>query len=373
VRRRPSPWGLAVAAGSALAAGLTVHAALNTRHLPRPADAPPARTVTERVSVLVPARDEERTLPGLLADLSAQQGVADLEILVLDDRSSDATAEIAAAAAAADPRIRLHRGVDPPPGWLGKPHACAHLAELATGDVLVFVDADVSLSPHAVASTVALLRARDLDLLSPYPRQLAVTAAERLTQPLLAWSWLTTLPLGWAARSPRPSLSAANGQLLAVDATAYRKAGGHAAVRNRVLEDISLLRAVTRTGGRGGPADGSRVARCRMYASWGEVRDGYAKSLWEAFGSPGAAAAVMAVLGLAYVVPPVAALLGSRVGALGYAAGVAGRVVAARATGSRVWPDALAHPASVTLAAGLTALSWHRRRRGTLTWKGRSL
>jgi hypothetical protein len=362
-----------VAAGSALAAGLTVHTVLNTRHLLRPPDAPPARPVTERVSVLVPARDEERTLPGLLADLSAQQGVPDLEVLVLDDRSGDGTAQVATAAAAADPRIRLHRGEEPPPGWLGKPHACARLAELATGDVLVFVDADVSLTPHAIASTVALLRERGLDLLSPYPRQLAGTPAERLTQPLLAWSWLTTLPLGWAARSHRPSLSAANGQLLAVDAAAYRKAGGHAAVRDRVLEDISLLRAVKRAGGRGVPADGSRVARCRMYTSWGEVRAGYTKSLWEAFGTPGAATAAMAVLGLAYVIPPIAAVLGSRVGALGYAAGVAGRVVAARATGSRAWPDALAHPASVSLAAWLTAWSWHGRRRGTLTWKGRSL
>jgi hypothetical protein len=133
------------------------------------------------------------------------------------------------------------------------------------------------------------------------------------------------------------------------------------------------MRAVKRAGGRGVPADGSRIAECRMYSSWPQVRDGYAKSLWEAFGSPSGAAAVMAVLALAYVVPAVAAVRGSRIGALGYAAGVAGRVVTARATGSRAWPDPLAHPASVMLAAGLTAHSWRRRRAGTLTWKGRAL
>ena len=163
--------------------------------------------------------------------------------------------------------------------------------------MLVFVDADVVLAPHAVAASVALLRWAALDLVSPYPRQLAVTPAERLVQPLLQWSWLTTLPLRLAERSPRPSLAAANGQLLVVDAAAYRRAGGHRAVRAEMLEDVALLRAVKAAGGRGGVVDGTALATCRMYAGWPDLRDGYAKSLWSAFGSPAGAAAVVARAG----------------------------------------------------------------------------
>ena len=357
------------AVGTALAVALTAHTLRNVRLLRRPVDDPPPATCP--VSVLVPARDEERTLPVLLATLAEQVGVPDLEVLVCDDRSADATAQVVRAAARTDPRVRLLHGTEPPPGWLGKPHACAQLAAQARGDVLVFVDADVVLAPHAVAAVVHLLRSSGLDLVSPYPRLPAVTPGERLVQPLLQWSWLTTLPLGLAERSPRPSLAAANGQLLAVDAAAYRRAGGHAAVARDVLEDIGLLRAVKRSGGRGVPADGSRVASCRMYTSWSELDDGYAKSLWAAFGSPGGAAAVLAVLVLAYVWPAAAALRGSRVGMLGYGAAVLGRYVTAEATGGRSVPDSVAHPLSVLAVAWLTARSFAGRARGTLRWKGR--
>ncbi len=209
--------------------------------------------------------------------------------------------------------------------------------------------------------------------MSPYPRQVAVTAAERLVQPLLQWSWLTTLPVRVAERSKRESLAAANGQLLVVDTAAYRRAGGHAAVRAEMLEDVALLRAIKRCGGRGTVVDGTDVASCRMYAGWADLRDGYAKSLWSAFGSPAGAAAVVGALGVVYLLPPLAALRGSRAGLVGYAAGVTGRVLAARRTGSRVWPDSLAHPASVVTFGALLAESMRRHRAGTLTARGRPL
>jgi hypothetical protein len=140
-----------------------------------------------------------------------------------------------------------------------------------------------------------------------------------------------------------------------------------------VVEDVALLRAVKRAGGRGGVADGTALADCRMYASWPELRDGYTKSLWAAFGSPPRAAGVAGLLALGYVVPPLGALLGSRTGLAGYAAGVMGRVLTARRTGGRAWPDALAHPVSVAAFGWLTARSLHAHRAGTLTWKGRRL
>lgn len=359
------------AAGSGLALAGTLHTAWNLRRLRvPPADPPPVR---EPVSVLLPVRDEAARVAACVRSLLAQEGVEELEVLVLDDGSTDGTADVVRRVAAGDSRLRLLQGRPLADGWLGKPHACQQLADAARGDVLVFVDADVTLAPHAVAASVALLRESGLDLVSPYPRQVTGTVAERLVQPLLQWSWLTTLPLRLAERSPRESLAAANGQLLVVDAGAYAKSGGHASVRAEVLDDVALLRAVKRAGGRGVVADGTEVATCRMYDGWESLRDGYTKSLWSAFGSPAGAAAVMAGLGLAYVVPPLAALRGSRVGLVGYAAGVAGRALVARRVRGRAWPDSLAHPASVGALAWLTAQSWRRRRRGSLAWKGRTL
>jgi hypothetical protein len=201
----------------------------------------------------------------------------------------------------------------------------------------------------------------------------AATWAERLVQPLQQWSWLSTVPLRLAERSARPSLAAANGQLLVVDRAAYDRAGGYAAVRGEVLDDIALLRAVLRSGGRGVPVDGTSLARCRMYTGWADLRDGYSRSLWSAFGSRAGAACVVGGLGLVYVWPALAAVAGSPVGAAGYACGVLGRVAVARRTGTRAWPDALAHPLSVVLLGWLTARSWRGHLRGTLTWKGRQI
>jgi hypothetical protein len=277
--------------------------------------------------------------------------------------------------AGGDPRVTLLHGAPRPPGWLGKPWACHQLARAAdpSSGVLVLVDADVVLAPHALTACVAQLRSLGLDLVSPYPRQVSVTPAERLVQPLLQWSWLTTLPLRLAERSPRPSLGAANGQLMAVDAATYRRAGGHEAVATAVLDDLALLRAVKAVGGTGGVTDGTHLATCRMYDGWADLREGYTKSLWSAFGSPTGAVGTTAALSLLYVWPAVAALAGSPLGALGYAAGVAGRALVAHRTGGRVWPDSLAHPASVAVLGWLTARSLVGRSRGTLRWKGRPL
>lgn len=360
------------AVGTALAVAGTAHAAWNLRRLRVPPPDPPP--VAERVAVLLPVRDEAHRVAPCVRSVLAQRGGRDLTVLVLDDGSQDGTAEVVRRAAAGDDRLRVLTGDELPAGWWGKPWACQQLADAAAAsgaDVLVFVDADVVLEPHAVAASVALLRWAALDLVSPYPRQPAGSPAERLVQPLLQWSWLTTLPLRVAERSPRESLAAANGQLVVVDAAAYRRAGGHRAVRAEMLEDVALLRAVKRSGGRGTVADGTGLAACRMYDGWPALRDGYAKSLWSAFGSTPGAVAVTGGLLTTYVLPPLAALRGSRTGLVGYVAAVLGRVLVGRRVGSRVWPDALAHPASVATFGWLVATSVRGHRAGTLRARGR--
>jgi hypothetical protein len=376
----------AVLAMSAAAGALTAHTAWNLRHLrraPRPPADDPARRA--RVVVLVPARDEAHRIEPCVRSLLAQDH-GHLRILVLDDGSTDGTAALVRDLVDADPRCTvLDGGHEPPPaGWLGKPWACQRLVQAALADapagalpvdLLVLLDADVTLAPGAITRIAALMADAGLELASPYPRQLALTPAERLVQPLLQWSWCTTLPLQLAERSPRPSLTAANGQLLAVTPAAYARSGGYAAVRGEVLEDLALARAVKAAGGRVAVTDGTDLATCRMYEGATALVEGYTKSLWSAFGSPaGAAAATTALTGV-YVLPAVAALAARdrrtrAVGALGYLAGVTGRVLVARRTGGRS-ADALAHPASILALDVLTALSVRRHRRGGLAWKGR--
>jgi hypothetical protein len=352
---------------------LTAHTAVNTlllRRLPRGA------STGEKVAVLLPLRDEADRVTPCLESLLAQRGVPGLTIYVLDDNSTDGTADVVRAVAG--DRVRLLAGAAlPDTGWLGKPHACHQLAEAAhDADVLSFVDADVVLAPDAIASATALLRETGATLLSPYP---LITGTGRLVQPLLQWSWLTFLPLRAVERSRRPSLAAAGGQWLIADRAGYHRAGGHAAVRTEILEDIALARAVKRAGGRIAPADGSRHATCRMYPTWSALTSGYTKSLWAAFGSARAAAAVVGTLLLLYAVPPAAAPVLAAAGALtpasialaAYLLAVAGRVITAAATGGRPWPDALAHPASTVVFAWLVARSFRLRREGRLTWRGR--
>jgi hypothetical protein len=354
-------------------AGLSVlgalHAAVNTRLLRRPPALP--RAVDRRVTVVLPVRDEVEQVGDCLAAVLDQRGVGCLRVVVVDDGSTDGTAD--RVTALADDRVRLLRGRPPAPGWLGKPNACAQGAAVAgDADVLVFLDADVRLMPDAVTSAVAVLDDAGLDLVSPWPRQLTGSAAERLVQPLQQWLWGTLLPLRLAERSPRPSLAAANGQFLVVRRAAYDRAGGHAAVRGEVIEDVALLRAVKAAGGRGVVIDGATLAACRMYDGWAGVRDGYAKSLWSAVGGrPVAAAAAAAGLSAVWLLPPLAALTGSRAGLAGYAAGVLNRAVVAARTGGRAWPDALAHPVSIALLDVLVARSVAGHRRGDLRWRGR--
>lgn len=376
------PGRAAVLVAAVVAVGLTAHTAWNTRHL-RPAPVPdpgdPAERV--RVTVLLPARDEAHRIEPCLASLLAQDH-RELRVLVLDDGSTDGTADLVRERVAHDPRFAVIDGgpEHPPEGWLGKPWACHRLARAALEadqppDLLLFVDADVCLAPDAVHRVAGLMRDSGLDLASPYPRQLVGTAAERLVQPLLQWSWMTTLPLSLAEDSARPSLTAANGQVLAITPTAYERSGGHATVRHEVLEDIALARAVKATGGQATVTDGTDLATCRMYTSRAELVDGYTKSLWAAFGSPIGSAAATGVLTFVYVLPPTAALLarspGTRaIGAAGYAAGVAGRVLVARRTGGQV-ADSWSHPLSILAFGALTGMSWWRHERGELSWKGR--
>ena len=371
---------------STLAAGIAVvnallllHTAVNLRLLRVPRDPTPT---AEAVCILIPARNEAGSIAGAVRSACAQIGVPNLHVIVLDDASTDGTADIAAACT--HPRLTvITSNSEPPAGWLGKPWACHRLSELpaaVAADVLVFIDADVVLEPAAVAATIQLMRSQNLDLASPYPAQIADGFVQQLFQPLLQWSWAATLPLRLAERSQRSSLSAANGQFIVVDARVYRRAGGHTAVAAEVLEDVALVRAVKRADGVGGVVDGTALATCRMYTSTADLIRGYSKSLWSLFGSPANALLSSLLLSMIYIAPlPCVAITAAQgnpgtasLWAVAWCAAVLSRLLVARRTRGSLW-SVLAHPAAIAMLLWLLARSWRGRRTGTLVWKDRVL
>ncbi|WP_425145729.1 glycosyltransferase [Deinococcus sp.] len=222
-----------------------------------------------RVSILVPARDEAHnlplTLPGLLA-----QGAA--EVLVLDDASSDDTARIARELGA-----RVLDGQPLPDGWYGKPWACEQLGRAASGDILIFTDADVSWKPGALGAVLHELDARRADLLTVLPKPERLTLGARFLTPLVDAVVLCYLPYP-LVRWPSPWLSSANGQLMAFRRVAWEGLGGHGGVRAEMLEDTQLARRLKARGGRLTLALGRDAVGVTMYPSYPASTAGFGKN-----------------------------------------------------------------------------------------------
>ncbi|CAM3705376.1 glycosyltransferase [Deinococcus frigens] len=223
-----------------------------------------------RVSILIPARDEAANLPLTLPGVLAQG--AD-EVIVLDDGSSDDTAKIAYGMGA-----RVVRGQPLPPGWFGKPWACQQLAVLASGDILIFTDADVTWHAGALGAVLHELTASDADLLSVQPRQDNRTLGERLLTPLVDAAVLSYFPYPFITL-PQPAATVANGQVMAFRRPALEGAGGYALVRRELLEDTQLARRLKARGGRVASAMGRGAIGVRMYRSYPDSVRGFSKNV----------------------------------------------------------------------------------------------
>jgi chlorobactene glucosyltransferase len=321
-----------------------------------------------KVSVLIPARDEAAVIGETVRRLAAQD-YPDLEIIVLDDHSTDGTGNLARAAA---PNVRVLSGADLPDGWAGKNWACHQLAQAATGEVLLFTDADVRWEAGAVRALMAEMQRTQADLITVWPTQLTVTWAERLTVSLMALVVLAYLPIWGVHYVPSPIFGAANGQCMAWRRAAYDKVGGHAGVRDNVLEDVTQARSVKAAGLRLRMADGAGVVLCRMYHDWGSVRRGYAKNILAGYG--GAVPLLLATVfhWLVFLWPWAWLLTGGGAWALALAVhGLILRMLTAVWTRQRAL-DALLMPVSVVLMTVIAAQSlyWHWRYGGPV-WKGR--
>ena len=344
--------------------------------------APPPGESTPAISVLIPARNEERSIGEAVESVLRNAG-AEVEVLVLDDRSDDGTADVVRSIAGRDGRVRLISGDGPPPGWCGKQRACWLLAQEARHDLFVFLDADVRLEPDALTRIARFLDDSGVDLASGVPRQVTGGLMERLLIPLIHFVMLGFLSIRRMRRTSLPSLSAGCGQLFAARREGYFQAGGHAAIRSSLHDGIKLPRAFRAAGLRNDLFDATDVARCRMYRTAGEVWQGLAKNAGEGLASPGLIVPISLVLLGGQVLPFVLAIAAVRAWPrpwtgleaslliLSLGAAWAPRLAAAfRFRQSLV--GAMLHPIGITL---LVAIQWYAFVRKALgkpsRWKGR--
>ncbi len=247
--------------------------------------APPFAAAIESVSVLIPARNEERSIEECVQAALSSQNV-EVEVIVLDDHSEDRTAAVVEQIARADPRVHLVAAPPLPAGWCGKQFACSVLGKLATQPVLCFLDADVQLQRDGLARMITALRRSGGSLISGFPRQITVTPIEQLLLPLMHFLLLGFLPLDRMRRSTEPSLGAGCGQIFVADQAAYRKAGGHEAIRQSRHDGLTLPRAFRRAGFKTDLCDATSVACCRMYRNCREVFAGLLKNATEGMAAP---------------------------------------------------------------------------------------
>ena len=326
--------------------------------------------IQESISVVVPLRNEASNVAELIDSLRAQKNLVHVEYLLLDDNSEDQTLALLHHHTSGLSNFHILTGSTLPQGWIGKTWALQQLFARASGEIIVSVDADVRLVPDAINRAVTLLKNSQLDFLSPYPKQLSFSWSEKLIQPLLQWSWMSTVILRIAEKCSISSMVVANGQFFVVRRAALAQVSGYKSVSDKVLDDVELARALVKQGSHGCVANGAEIASTRMYSSWKQIQAGYGKSLHAAFGSVFGSALAITFLFLTGIAPLIAGITGSAIGWYAYAAVTLTRVMSSIKTGKNPLA-ALLHPISSALLIYLIIYSWLMR--GQVQWKGRTL
>jgi chlorobactene glucosyltransferase len=329
--------------------------------------------------MLIPARDESMVIETTILNILAQD-YSQFEILVLNDHSSDGTGDIVRAID--DARVRVIDGKPLPNGWNGKNWACWQLSQIATGEILVFTDADVQWRPGALRALIAQLEHSQADLLTVWSTQISESWGERLVVPLMALVILGYLPAFAVYHLPFSVFAAANGQCMTFRRAAYEAIGGHQTVKNAIVEDIELARHIKAHGMKLDMADGAELIVCRMYNGWQQVRDGFAKNILAGYGNNLLFLVLATVFHwMVFLIPPLWLLFGwlnpspdyPQTPLLLAILGIGVRALSAAVTRQRMF-DALLLPVSVLLMTIIAAQAvYWRLRYGGVRWKGRTI
>ncbi|HVS31792.1 MAG TPA: glycosyltransferase family 2 protein [Thermoanaerobaculia bacterium] len=340
---------------------------VNLRVLPRlRRDAPAGGPL---VSILIPARNEEAAIERTVRAFLAQTHRA-LEVIVVDDRSTDATGAILSRIA--DPRLRVITGDEPPAGWLGKPWALHQGSLLARGQYLLFVDADIVYEPAAVAA--AMRETSNFDgMLSILPHIEMRGFWENVAMPMLALTAFTFLPAWLSNRTRYAILAFGGGTGNLISRRDYDAVGGHEALRDAVVDDVALARLMRRSGRRSFLIRAEDLVSVRMYRGGGEVVAGFTKNVFAVFGRSYVSVLLFILLGAAFhVYPYAAAVTGNAIAIATVAAITVTRLILFVALRYNILAAAAAHPLMVLMWAWIALRSmWKTGVRRQLAWRGR--
>ncbi len=230
-----------------------------------------------RVSVLIPARNEELNIGRCLTSV-LKQNYENIEVIVLDDGSTDKTPQILSSFS--DGRLKVIKGKALEKGWVGKNYACHQLQLNATGKYLLFIDADTELNHLCISSAVKFAEEQSTDLLSVMPNEISESFWEKLVIPMLYFAVTVFLPFPMIERSAKKQYAMGNGQFMFFRREFYDKIGGHESLKSRIVEDVWLARRVKEFKGKLIFADANKLVSCRMYRNFKEVWEGFSKNLF---------------------------------------------------------------------------------------------
>lgn len=335
--------------------------------------APTEPPLVPLVSVIVPARDEERMIGRTVRALLAQTWPA-LELIVVNDRSTDGTGAVLAQIASEDSRLVVIDNEEPPAGWLGKPWAMHQGSLRARGELLLFVDADVLYEPDALTAAVLHLQQTGAPFLALLPRFVMRGFWEHIAMPNLAFFVYTVLPLWLSNRTRWPLLAIGGGTGNLIRRADYDAIGGHEALRDAVVDDVGLARLVRRSGRRTTVALADRLVSVRMYEGLGEIVRGFTKNGFAVVGRSYVTMAVFLALGFVlHVLPFFLALRGDAFSIASVAVLTLTRVILFTALGYRLDNALFGHLPMLAVWYYIMLRSvWYTGIRRQLLWRGRT-
>jgi chlorobactene glucosyltransferase len=321
------------------------------------------------VSVLIPARNEEGNILNLLQSLK-KQDYTNIEVIILDDDSTDNTFEVASNFCLKDRRFKLIKGESLNDDWLGKNFACHQLSLAAKGKYLLFLDADEIVEDGLINNGLNRIKQGKLVLLSLFTNQIMVTIGERLVVPLMHYLLLNTLPLRAVRLAKNPALSAASGQFMMFEASSYHAHHWHAQVKDRIVEDIEIMRLVKSYQYPAEALLANGYIKCRMYSGYREALNGFGKNLLAGFNYN--IAGLICYL-LLIIVGPIFIAIYLNYSLLFFAVTliILTRIMISLVSGQNVLLNILLHPLQMLSLVVISLISIKKHLRKKTVWKGR--